>query len=649
MTNTPLAAGQRPPGRSSDEQVWDEVPARWPDLRASLRTWARRPSAALGSGIVGLVLMHVLLRGWVLWGGSFFEDDYVYLAEARRGLSVGFLTQDYNGHLQVGQLLLVWVVARLAPLSHPVVAVGTLALSALAVALFARLLLLLFGPRRGILVPLAVYALCPIGANATTWWAAALQTLPLQVLLILAVDAHVRHTWTRERRWGWVAVASLVAGLFFWEKALLILPLLVGLTVLVLRPAGDRPAGGLLRRGARQLAPQARLWTAYVVAWVAYLGTYLAVTAPTGAGAGLWTTLGAVRTTVLDTFVVGLAGGPWRTEGTSPIPLSSTPYAPVLLLVLVVAVLVVTASIRWRGAAAGRVWLLLLGYLAADVGLLVATRLGLIGGELARDTRYVTDAVPVTALCLGLAFLPRRSTPPAEAVGPAARFAEVRKRSVPPLLKVPGVRLLVLGPLLVGYLGSCLLTTGALAHQASTWGASSYLSTLRASLADDPDAVLIDGPLPMSVMSPLTRRPVLSTVTQAMGVSRSYSEASEHPLTADLQGRLRPVALADPVVSEAGPVPGCGWAARGPVGVTVPLPRAAGGVVRLPYLLATTTRAVVEAAGQRYDVVLLAGLHDVYVPLPSGTAITSIRLRDLPLGARACVGPVAVGFAVPGP
>ncbi len=578
-------------------------------------------------------------------------------------MSSDLLTQDYNGHLQVGQFFLVWVLARVAPMSYPVVAVGMVALSALAVALFARLLVLIGGPRKGVLVPLAVYALCPIGLASTSWWAAALQAVPLQVAMILVVDAHLRHTWTGRRRWWWAAVGSLLLGLLVTEKALLLVPLTLGLTVLVLRPAGagtpraqhpadptraadpTRPVlevARLLRRLGRrepwrQLAPQQTLWLAYAAVSLAYLGSYLLLTDSTGEGTSLSTALTGIRFAVVDTFTVGLAGGPWRVAGTQSPPLSPAPYGPVLALVLVGVLVVLAGSIWWRGAYAVRVWLVLLGYLALDVGLLAATRLGQIGAELGHDPRYVTDAVPVAALCLALVLLPGRGPAPV--------------RTPPDVLRLPQVRGLLLVPMLLGYLSSSLLTTGAVAHQAQTYSAADYLATLRASLAENPDAALVEGPVPQSVMASLLfdDLAVSSLVVEGMGLSRSFLEPSEVPLVVDEQGRLRPIDLRDPVRSADGPSPGCGWAADGPDGTRVPLPRAAGGVLRLPYVVGSSARAVVETAGSTREVVLLAGLHDLYVPLPRGALATDVRVFGLPIGLRACLGVVSVGAPVPRP
>lgn len=614
-------------GQLTHDPFWDRVPPTWPDPGSRLRAWARRPHAFLGSGIVLLVLANVALRGWVAWGASFWEDDYLYLADAQQGLTLDYLTQDYSGHLQVGQFFVVWVLARLAPLSHPVAAAGILALSALAVALFARLLLVVCGSSRDILVPLAVYALCPVALNATTWWAAAIQAIPLQIAMILTVDAHVRHTQTGRRRWLLLAIGSFVLGLLFWEKALLILPLVAGLTMLVLRPAGGN---GVLR----QLRPQAWLWVAYGSLAAVYATVFVRITDSTGSRVDLPTTLQAFRIGALDTFTVGLAGGPWRAEGRLPITLSAAPHGSVLIVALILGAAVLVVSVRWRGAYAVRVWLLLLGYLATDLGLLAVTRLDFIGAELARDPRYVTDAIPVAALCLALILMPGRAS----------------VASAPALRDAPAGRPILLTSLLLAYLASCLITTGAVARHGSAHSAAGYLDTLRGSLAADPDAQLVDGPVPIKILSSLfAERSGLSTVTTAMGLDRTYGAPAEHLLIADLQGRLRPVDLKDPVRSARGPVRGCGWEARGPDGVVVALPQPAGGVVRLGYFVGESVRAVVETAGRRHDVVLLEGLHDLYVPLPPGVLAADVTLSGLPAGVNACLGVVSVGPAEPRP
>ena len=58
------------------------------------------------------------------------------------------------------------------------------------------------------------------------WWAAALNQLPQQLFMLLAVLAHLRYVRTERRRDAMLAPSALLAGLAFSEKTLLAVPLL---------------------------------------------------------------------------------------------------------------------------------------------------------------------------------------------------------------------------------------------------------------------------------------------------------------------------------------------------------------------------------------------------------------------------------------
>jgi hypothetical protein len=142
---------------------------------------------------VTLIGVQLGLKGALLAGGYFRQDDYHYLDRAAAsGFGWSYLMVVDSGHLLPLGMVIAWLQARLAMYDWPVTA-GVILLM-LAVASFAmlRMLLTVFGRRPGILVPLGIFLFSPLSLAGTDWWAVAIEILPLEAAIFLAVDAHVR-------------------------------------------------------------------------------------------------------------------------------------------------------------------------------------------------------------------------------------------------------------------------------------------------------------------------------------------------------------------------------------------------------------------------------------------------------------------------
>ena len=114
-----------------------------------------------------------------------------------------------------------------------------------------------------------------------------------------------------------------------------------------------------------------------------------------------------------NTFVPGALGGPWQWFPTEDAQYAaSAPPGTLTWLALIVAAAVILASIALRRYS-WRAWAILAAWLvAADVTPVVLGRVEVLNaGVLALQTRYVSDALPVLAICLGLAFLPLTGQP----------------------------------------------------------------------------------------------------------------------------------------------------------------------------------------------------------------------------------------------
>ena len=88
----------------------------------------------------------------------------------------------------------------------------------------------MFGNRPAILIPLTVFAFSPLSLAALTWWAVALEILPLELAIFMAVDAHVRYLRGGRFRSALAAAGWLLLGLAAMDKGAVVPLLLFALT-----------------------------------------------------------------------------------------------------------------------------------------------------------------------------------------------------------------------------------------------------------------------------------------------------------------------------------------------------------------------------------------------------------------------------------
>ncbi|MEU4716551.1 hypothetical protein AB0F73_23260 [Micromonospora purpureochromogenes] len=378
--------------------------------------WARvHPVRAVA---VAMILVSLVWRAQLASRGYLAVDDYVLIARAAEAdLTPGFLLTLYNNHFMPAALLATWVVTRAVGLAYwPYVLLLTAAQAVLAVS-FARLLRTLVRPGWALLVPLAVFLFSPLTLEATSWWAVGVNMLPMQIAMVLAVGAQVRYVRTGRRRHLVTLGLAVLFGLLFFEKALLVVPLVFLLTAFLF--VGGPPVRAVLTT-VRRYWPSWLLLTVMSLGFLALYGSRAesSLRRPDSLGevlSFLWQLLGS-------TVVPGLLGGPWRwLPAGDGAPVTAPPelgrwIAWAAFLVLVV------LTVRLRRVA-GRAWLLLASYLTLVTALLAATRLGSIYSDVAGAVpRYVSDMVVVAALCIGVALLGLRPVP--DRFAPADRADE---------------------------------------------------------------------------------------------------------------------------------------------------------------------------------------------------------------------------------
>lgn len=538
--------GAAPSVRRAVEEPDDQGPAYGDVLGASLASlrglWRDR---IFQIGLV-IVLGALLLKVYVLTQSYFVEDDFLFFAAANTGdLSPEYLLELHKGHFMPGALFLVYVQTAFGPY-HWLSAAGTmLVLQGAAILAFFRLVWELFGRRWALLVPLTVYALAPLTIPVLGWWSAALNAVPFQLAIVLALLWTVRYLRTDNTLFAWWAGGAVVFGMLFSVKAVFLPPLLLAVSVAFLYP------GGLLSAVRYAFWRHRAYWLALTALSAGYLALYLsrqnASTSGEGASVPVSEVAGQlVRRMLGEVFPTGALGGPFQWGPVTPAGGLVDPLGFVLVGAWIVLVAIVLASLRVRRAA-WRAWAILLGYLVfADVVPTIIARGGMYG-EVGSDPRYVADAALVFALVLALAFLATREERAREWVGNAG---EERRRSGRMQLLRPSRNLWVAAiAVTLVYAGSASYSTYTYAQTLSGDRQREYLANVREALADVPrgaglysravpDDIVLEwnGPRRLSsfVLSPLADRDV---------AARMYTpEESDSAYVFDEEGHLVPAA-----------------------------------------------------------------------------------------------------------
>jgi hypothetical protein len=611
----------------------------WPELA----TWARNR----GVVIFGLILItaQLIWKSIFISNYFFWQDDFHFLELGLgHSFSWGYLTYDGAGHLFPGVYAIVWVVARIG-LYDWVFASAITVISLAAAGLAAlRLLRTLFGDRPAILVLLLAYLLCPLTMLDDRWWSAALESLPLQIAIFMALNAQVHYVRTNRFRHAIAAAAWLVFGLLFFEKALILPLVLLGITAgFLIEGPWPRAIGQCLVRYWKSWVLQAMILAVYTVVLSQSLRTSTEQPTVSGLGQAFSFTWELLK----DTFVPGALGGPWQW-----FPIEDASYAasapPGMLawLALIVAAAVILASIALRRYA-WRAWAILAGWLlAADVTPVLLGRAEVLGAGVLQ-TRYVSDALAVLVICLGLAFLPLDGQP------------DIRRRPALPVGTQVG-RLAAAGLVGAFVIGS-VWSVQDLQTTTSGVQARIYIDNARAAVAEAPaGTVIVDFPVPATMMigafgTYADASKVIGPMEDATARARLRWTSSprgtiDHLMIFGADGRLRQVAIYGQ--TSAPPTTGrrCHPATRGRVVATFDAPSdPASRVLRVAYLADSAAGGAdmtIRYGNTTQRLAVEPGLHFGYLPITGSAAsvtITSPAIRGL------CVGDVQAGAIIPSP
>jgi hypothetical protein len=444
-----------------------------------------------------------LIAGSLIWKAAFlrhyfyWEDDFQILDFSRKSnLSWGFLTHVDFGHFFPGVYLISWILSRVALYNWLAGSLIVLVILSAAGLAAWRLLRTLLGSRPAILIPLALYLLSPLEFSTIAWWNNAVETIPLQIALFMALNSHVHYVRTGKFRHAVASAAWQLFGLAFFEKAVVIPLLLFAVTAGFL-------SGSRLLPGLRTTV--VKLWRG----WLLYLGllaTYAAVfvpalrstTSPLGPAAPVAQAFRVFEgRLVFKTLLPGLVGGPWRWWH-PPNYFGAFTAPPVFLEWLAVLIIfgLVVASILVRRRA-WRAWLILVvWFVVADTVPVLIARLNspAYAGLHGLQTRYVSDVPAVVAIVVALVFW--RVADPRQALDETTS----RRRE----FFTGRWRIVAIAVTSVFVIGS-VYSVQSFQAQTTKWTVTSgqpYINNARAALADTPvGTVIVNQAVPWTLMN----------------------------------------------------------------------------------------------------------------------------------------------------
>ena len=581
-----------------------------------------------------VVVAAALVRTWVAAAGWFYWDDLILhsLAAGHSWPSPAFLFTDHDGHLMPGGMALAWIVAHTAPLDFRLPLAQIAVLQLLAGAAYARMLWVLLRGRPTLLFPLIAGLAIPLGLPSSTWWAAALNVLPLTAALAWAVSSMVLLARTGRRRYMVEAAAATVLGLLFVEKALII-PVVAAAVLL----AGWWTAGAG-RDELLELWRRTRIaWAAQAVIVVTWAGVFLVVVGRLGGRGGFGDAEGTrpglldlVAHTYRSAVVPTLGGGPWRWDRWHPGPPMADPTTAAVLVGALACAAVLAWSLLTRRRT-GAIWAAVALYPLVSVALVAVGRAGPdTAAEIVQTLRYHPELPVVLGAAAALAL----AAPPRTAGGP-----ERAPRRTHTALGV-----LALAALLASSAVSTVTYRQVWAEQPSRDYAQPLLEALR-----ERSAPMLDQDVPLEVLHPVTAPAHrLSTLLTGVPGMPEVATWTPEPVIVDVQGTLHPAEVVFGRTLPQGPEPACGYRV-GAGGARLELD---GPLLERDWVVQLNVFA--DADGQvalEFDqgaetvVPVVAGLRTVFVRVDGGGSAMTVSPRG---GAsELCIGSGPVGVLMP--
>lgn len=574
-----------------------------------------------------LIVVHLVVRGVLAFGGDFYWDDLILVGRAgTQGLfSPSYLFDDHDGHVMPAAFLLAGIITKLAPLSWFWPALSLVILQALASLALLRALWVILGWRPVLLVPLTFALFTPLAIPGFTWWAAALNSLPMLTAMCWFVADAVLLDRTGNRRYAAAAMGAFLGGLLFFEKSVVIPFVAFAVVALLayLRGDGWSALSRTWRRGAMLWIPAGALTAAWIV-------LYLVVVDQKRWSTDLPMTWSLLQRSFTHGVLPGLVGGPWRWDRWVP----SSPWAEPSSWVIWLGAFALGATVVltcFRKQRLAPVWLTLLGYLAAsEVPIYLMRSSAFTALLLAQTLRYLPDLVVVATLLAAVGLTaPNRP-------GSGCLDSFVRRTAIVAFA-------------LALFVGSSLFSTATYLRSWRNNPASPYIATVKQSLAAvaDGPAILDQEVDPLVLQNVVRPENLLSHMFALVRPRPEIGSTTTQLRMLDRYGHLLDAQVTWVRALTEGPVPGCGYLVQSTqtLPLTGPL-LPADWIVELNYL--ANTEGAVWASftnGPSVKVPVRPGLNRVFIRLPgSGNSLT---LQPITQALSLCVAVGPVGALAP--
>ena len=592
----------------------------------------KRPVLLVG---IGLVLLSLGFRGWILSHSWFAFDDFQWISEAlRTDLTLEYLLHSHAGHLMPAGFLLTWFnVHEGGALGFAWPALQLLAMQAVAGFGCLRLLRHMFGERLGILPPLAVFLFTPITLPAATWWAAGVNQLPVIIAIVFGLHAHVSYLRTRRTRYVIVTLAWIIVGLLFSEKTILAYAVF-GLVAFCYFATGHF------------LARLRMLWSRYrtgiileLALLAGYLPYYLATSINFDAEQVNNQPLADLSFNMIArAFASAIVGGPLHWASMNVFFGLSAPSDLFLIAAWVTIGAVVLAGAQSR-VRSKRAWSVVGALMGANVLLVATGRANIVGPSIGLEYRYQTEVAIAAALSLALAFLPL--------LGADESAEQTREHG---FVDSPLYASLVTGlvVLLAGFSSIQFMALDLACKSPERYYANFQRSLTNHELR--PARVpMADLAVPLRIWAPFAFPSNLYRQMFAMYAEHiDYRDISSDSLyLASESGRIRPMTLKVLRHSKPTRLHDCGYVVRDQ-DVEIPLNGPVIGFgwwIRIAYQSTADSPVTITIDDKEYTGTVESGLHSLFVKADG--QYDSITVSGLENGARLCTNDVTLGTPEP--
>jgi hypothetical protein len=580
-----------------------------------------------------LIAVQLVFRARVTFGSWYNDDDYTFISRVfEHGPTASALLDGYSGHFMPGGFLVTWLLQRTWPFEYAGPATVIVGMQLVADLGMLRLLVRLFGERRGILPLLALFLFTSFTIPQAVWWAIAINQLPYLIAMTWGLAAFVGYL--RSPRWTSAAQAAgwVVLGMLFYEKSALIPVAMAFLTLAYFT------TGGLRERVVQSWRRYGAAWILLAAVGIGYVVAYVTWARSFGATQTLGPSLApTMENLVLHCWLVGIFGGPvsWTRTGGTPLSFSD-PAGLLVLLAAACLVLLLREIVRTRTHGL-RGMLLPAVFLVLDGLLVTGGRASLAGPAFGLDYRYLGEMSLVTAVGLGCALMP------------------IPRSRVQVELQRPSTFLDATPRILAASLVCIALALSSTSSYADNWDNGLIGARYMKALVHDTDHVtpatpVVDEPLPSFVMWPLTfpANLVDRVLRPAPPGLRFATAATDTILIPGPDGHLRQL--------EIGPgrhaPPSANTRCAHRVGHDMRRIRLDGPVefggwwVKIGYIASADSAIRVSAGGLTQETSVTHGLHYLYFQAGTRT-FDSIRLGDLVGEATLCTNDITVGRPVP--